>query len=196
MVNNKNLNTKSNKIRKISKINSYIVNKIDENQSIRRYLRYLTKKPLSKTSVDLAGNKVNQPDLLNSLRVESNEGDAILTKGSFNEETISKEFLGIFVHTYSGRFKDISGTIKVAVNILIPQLREELAYDELERSTEIATIISDIFDDMVIINDEYIDVGEVKLDLVDCNIGRLSKTNNIVITTLVFDANIVAMRGR
>ena len=40
--------TKSNKIRKVTILKRFILEKINENQNIKRYMRYVTKLPLAK----------------------------------------------------------------------------------------------------------------------------------------------------
>lgn len=187
------VNQKSQKIRKISRINSYIVNKIDGDQSIKRYLRYLTEAPLSQTSKDSSGVKVAQPNLINSLKIDSTEGKQVLWKGSFKEDMVEKEQTYIFVHTFTGSFKDIGSKLRVAINILIPSSRELLRYDEISRSLELSDLIIDLLDDKVIENDEYIDIGKVKLKCTNYDNDRLSNNSNVIRTTLLFEADIVTM---
>lgn len=189
-LNNKNLGKKGNKVKKISALNSYIVNKIDENQSIRRYVRYLTTTPLSSTGKDLNGNIIKQPDILNSLKADSSEGLQSLWRGEFDEDTISQEQCFIFVHTFRADFKGIDSKFLVAINILIPQKRDYLKYDEESRSCGIGDIIENMFDDIYIENDEYVKyLGNVKLKLVSIPIERLSKTNSLTRTTLTFSVD-------
>lgn len=194
-LNNRNLGTHSNKIRKIAKINTYICNQIDKNQNIKRYCRYLTKSPLSKNATDLNGDKVVQPDLLNSLMIDSDEGKQVLFKGSFDEDIQAIEQTFIFVHTYDGNFNDVTGKLRVAVSFICNNDREQLKYDEESRSTEVTIEISDFLDMMS--NEEYIDdIGNLTFKLVNYKHGRVSKTNSMLLTTLFLEVGIVTMRSR
>ena len=62
-INNKNLNTESNKIRKASMLIMYVHDKIISNQNIRRMMYYNTKNPLSKIGLTYNGKEIAQPDV-------------------------------------------------------------------------------------------------------------------------------------
>ena len=47
----------------IIELKRYIVEKIDENEIIRRYCRWLTKTPLSKNGLDYTGELIQQREL-------------------------------------------------------------------------------------------------------------------------------------
>lgn len=195
-LNNKNLGKKGNKVKKISALNSYITNKIDGNQNIRRLIRYFTTTPLSSTGKDLNGNIVKQPDLLNSLKIDSSEGLQSLWRGEFDENTISQEQCFIFVHTFKAGFKGLDSKFGIAVDILVPQKRDVLRYDEESRSCSVGDIIENMFDDLYIENDEYVEyLGNVKFKLIDVSIVRLSKTNSLTRTTLTFNIDTKYIKG-
>ena len=84
-MNRKNINTISNKIRKIGLMVAYITQKIDNNQEIKRFMRYMTVNPLSSRGKDQNGNVVNQVDLNKSLAIK------IKSKKFNNKTLLSKQ---------------------------------------------------------------------------------------------------------
>ena len=87
---------RGNKLRKVNFLNNYIVNKIDENQEIKRYVLYGTNNPLGKYGKDLNEKVIAQPDITKSLLNEN-----ALFNNPFNEEILDKEKVCyIFVYPY------------------------------------------------------------------------------------------------
>ena len=67
-------------------------------------MRYTTKMPLAKKSIDNNGTVKVQKDIANSLLIDSNEGDQCLFSGSFNPEMSNIQIPYIFVQYYFSLF--------------------------------------------------------------------------------------------
>ena len=89
--------TYSQKFRRITAIRKYMLDAIDNDQAIRRLMRYFTTTPLSKKGVTYDGNMINQPDLKTSLKVDTDEGEMCLYTGMFDPdmETVYKNYIFI-----------------------------------------------------------------------------------------------------
>ena len=186
-MNRKNINTISNKIRKIGLMVAYITQKIDNNQEIKRFMRYMTVNPLSSRGKDQNGNVVNQVDLNKSLAINSDEGIKCLYTMGFKEDMIDEARPLIFIHSYNGKFGDTIGNINIAVDIIVPSHYNELKYMEEKRSTEIACKIADELDGITIDEDEWVDkLGNLNIKLATYSEHRLSKSGNAILFSMDF----------
>lgn len=179
--------TDSQKIRRITVLKKYIVDTIDENQMVRRHMRYLTTTPAAKKGVGYDGKIIVQNDLTTSLKVNSDEGERVLFTGGFDPymETVVKNY--IFVqHTRSRITNDNMNIMTFTIYILIPEKYNELKNYGEERVYQIADSICKILDDHVIENDEIVDiVGNVKFEVYgDVVEQRLTKTKDVIMVTL------------
>lgn len=183
---------RGNKLRKVNFLTNYIVNKIDENQEIKRFVLYGTNNPLGNKSCDLNKNLITQPDITKSLLDEN-----VLFNNPFNEDILDKEKVCyIFVYPYSANYKknDI-GDLEFVVNILSPSEYNNLTRGD-KRIFEISYRIEDLLDQYVIKSDEgNLEVGNVMFELTASSYTRLSKVTSIENLALKFKVRISTMRN-
>lgn len=183
---------RGNKLRKVNFLTNYIVNKIDENQEIKRFVLYGTNNPLGNKSCDLNKNLITQPDITKSLLDEN-----VLFNNPFNEDILDKEKVCyIFVYPYSANYKknDI-GDLEFVVNILSPSKYNNLTRGD-KRIFEISYRIEDLLDQYVIKSDEgNLEVGNVMFELTASSYTRLSKVTSIENLALKFKVRISTMRN-
>lgn len=181
-----------NKLRKVNFLTNYIVNKIDENQEIKRFVLYGTNNPLGNKSCDLNKNLITQTDITKSLLDEN-----VLFNNPFNEDILDKEKVCyIFVYPYSANYKknDI-GDLEFVVNILSPSEYNNLTRGD-KRIFEISYRIEDLLDQYVIKSDEgNLEVGNVMFELTASSYTRLSKVTSIENLALKFKVRISTMRN-
>lgn len=181
-----------NKLRKVNFLTNFIVNKIDENQEIKRFVLYGTNNPLGNKSCDLNKNLITQTDITKSLLDEN-----VLFNNPFNEDILDKEKVCyIFVYPYSANYKknDI-GDLEFVVNILSPSEYNNLTRGD-KRIFEISYRIEDLLDQYVIKSDEgNLEVGNVMFELTASSYTRLSKVTSIENLALKFKVRISTMRN-
>lgn len=181
-----------NKLRKVNFLTNYIVNKIDENQEIKRFVLYGTNNPLGNKSCDLNKNLITQPDITKSLLDEN-----VLFNNPFNESILDEEKVCyIFVYPYSANYKknDI-GDLEFVVNILSPSEYNNLTRGD-KRIFEISYRIEDLLDQYVIKSDEgNLEIGNVMFELTASSYTRLSKVTSIENLALKFKVRISTMRN-
>ena len=86
-----------------------------------------------------------------------------------------------------------------AINILIPLTYEKLANFGDKRSFAIATEIEDMFQDICVAKDnadKYLieKLGNLKFKIIQFDNGRLSKTNNVVVNTVILKTGVSTTR--
>ena len=181
-----------NKLRKVNFLTNFIVNKIDENQEIKRFVLYGTNNPLGNKSCDLNKNLITQTDITKSLLDEN-----VLFNNPFNEDILDEEKVCyIFVYPYSANYKknDI-GDLEFVVNILSPSEYNNLTRGD-KRIFEISYRIEDLLDQYVIKSDEgNLEVGNVMFELTASSYTRLSKVTSIENLALKFKVRISTMRN-
>lgn len=190
-------NSKGNKIRKIKTIKKHMANMVDENQDIRRFMRYYqSKSPLSRKSVDYNGNIVNQPDIKNSLFENNADGEKVLFLESFKPTMEYCRQPYIFISSPVTFLDRTMGDIRVEINILCPDEYNELALYDEERIYEVAERIEDILDNYTIDGEAMEEVGALKLEMLgSCTMERLSKTDNVLVLSIPFKIKNVTMRS-
>ena len=146
-INNKFKNTKSQFIYKSGLLSGYVAHRLDNNQNIKRYLRYPTLNPLGDEGLKLNSEIIQQPNITESL-LDKNIFDSM-----FNESMEELHESQIYIHTYKGRSDGEWGEIYIAINILIPLTYEKLANFGDKRSFAIATEIEDMFQDICVAKD-------------------------------------------
>lgn len=103
--NNQYLGTKSQKLYRVSPLKNYLVEKIDNNQNIKRLCRYMTKTPTYNKGMAYNGVLINQPDLSDSLLypVKTDEQatvkEAVVIPYAFTEDVLAERRLTIYVHS-------------------------------------------------------------------------------------------------
>lgn len=184
-INNKYLNTVSSKLKKVSMILQYTHEKIIENQEIKRLVYYNTKNPLSKKGLKYDNTKIDQPDLTEE------DVEDLITLLPFNPDMDITLSNGIFLNAPKAIFGS-SNIMYIDVNII--SASEYFEISNGLRLYEIANRISNIFDELYITDESYIEeLGNLKFSLEDVESGRLSKDGNMLYTSLRFSINLVPL---
>ena len=184
-INNKYLNTVSSKLKKVSMLLEYTHEKIIENQEIKRLVYYNTKNPLSKKGLKYDNTKIDQPDLTEE------DVEDLITLLPFNPDMDITLSNGIFLNAPKAIFGS-SNIMYIDVNII--SASEYFEISNGLRLYEIANRISNIFDELYITDESYIEeLGSLKFSLEDVESGRLSKDGNMLYTSLRFSINLVPL---
>lgn len=192
-INDKLNNTKTQFIYKSGLLSNYVAYRLDNNQHIKRYLSYCTINPLGEKGLTKDNKIINQPDIEESL-INSQIFD-----GMFNEYMEELHQSQIYIHTYRGRVYNEWGDIYVAVNILVPMVFEKLANFGEKRSFAIGKEIEDMFQNISIDKDTAEDymvdkLGNLKFEVESFDNSRLSKTNNIVLLSVILKTGVSTRR--
>lgn len=174
----------SNKAIMSMNIKRYLVDRINKNQDIVRYCRYLTKTPLLEMGIDYKDKVVEQPDLdcglLESLSEHRDkdgnytEYTGVETRGKIlipyacDDRLMVKEQLFIFVSNSYASFSNVYNTGEYVFDIVItysPTYNVLDPYGE-ERSFMIIDKICKMFDDMYPENSQYSEeIGDIKFNI-------------------------------
>ena len=190
--------TKSNKIRKVTILKRFILEKINENQNIKRYMGYVTKLPLARKSEDYDSNIKVQPDILTSLMEDNNDGEQCLFGGSFNPEMDNIKIPYIFVYSSRSKVDGINNTIYFTIYILCPERDNRLANYGEERIYEIADEIVQLLDEYSLENNDISkEIGNLEF-IVDGSFEefRMSKSNDIIVLAIPVKVCNIAIRSR
>ena len=192
-INDKYKSTKSQFIYKAGLLSGYVADRLDKNQNVKRYLSYNTLNPLGSRGLTLDNEIIDQPNIEDSLL------DKNIYDGMFNEYMEDIHQAQIYIHTYRGMTNEDWGEIYISVNILVPSLYEKLSNFGEKRSFAIASEIEDMFQDICIAKDNTIGLlieklGNIRFKIVQFDNSRLSKTNNIVVNTVVLKAGVSLSR--
>lgn len=197
-LNNNLLNTKSNKIRKVTTIKKFMLDQIDSNKNIKRFMRNLTKLPLSKKSEDYDGRIKTQNDPSMSLLIDSEEGEQCLYGGSFNPEMSNIKMPYIFVHSYRTNVNGSNSTIYFLIDVLCPEKYNRLLNYGDERIYEIADEIVQMFDGYTIEDEETSrTTGNLKLE-VDGFFEefRMSKSYDVIVLSIPIKVKDISLRSK
>lgn len=197
-LNNKHLGTVNNTVRKVPILTAMLMDLINNNQKIKRYLEYNTPSPLAKKSINYNGEVVSQPDVDRDLTTR--DGGQKIYRGRFDPDTVIEEKSGIFVHIKNGNYRGVMGNLDVYINILVPFEFQELSSKGETRSANIASEIANMLDDTTLdekFNEDYVnDLGNLTFKLTDFADDRLSNKSNMELFMLRYSVNITAMRIR
>lgn len=164
--NSKHLGRRSAKLKRIVPLKSYIIELIDGSQKIKRLARYYTRTPLLNRGVGYNGDKVKQPDLLDSLtlpvvndNVSETADKRILYGYSYSGEVLSDRQVSIYVHCHKSTFNPnmVTGRLSYGVDAIVGKhfFNVDIIYpiefnqlDSLyeERANSIACEIVDLLD--------------------------------------------------
>ena len=187
-LNNKHDNTKSRKFRNITRIKNIIVDKIDNNQTIKRLMVYLTLTPLSKIGQTYDGKKIQQDDLILTLTEKNIQNEECLIPFPFSEDMTWKEYPLLFVYCYRSHIdKDTTlCTNYYRIVLLVGYNQNKLKVPKHgERGIEIITEITNIFDDYKLQGEEAEGIGNIQFEVLDdFQCGRLSKSNDILMYSI------------
>lgn len=197
MLNNQHLNTKSQKLYRVSPLKNYIVEQIDKNQNIKRLCRYLTTTPLLNRGMTYDQRRVNQPDLNDSLLTpvttdtEATVADAVLIPYTFSPEAIQEQRVSIYVYSPCSTFaesygfghRDEAGRHEFMVDIVYPMVYDRIEPYGQERNLLIACEVMNLFDGMYVDEETRKIVGDCQFKIVgDVTSLRLSKTGYMITT--------------
>lgn len=199
--NNKNLNTKSNRLSKVTPVWKFILDTIDNCQEIKRLCRYITKTPLINVGTEYNGSIIKQPNLRLTLTESNTEGDKVLFDASFNPDVLTESNnVQIFLSPYDIRHKDnTTGVMHFMLNIVCDEGCNSLVSYGDKRIFQIANYICDLLDGYVLddTNDVVEDVGNLKIEISgSVSYGRVSKTNNNVVLSMPVKVDFISRRGR
>ena len=191
------VSAKSNKIRKITVLKKFLVDVIDDNQNIKRYMRYMTRLPLAKKSEDYNGNIKVQSDVSASLLIESSEGEQCLYSGGFNPEMSNIKIPYIFVDSHRSYISGVDQSIYFAINILCPEKYNGLLNYGDERIYKIADEIAQLIDGYTIEEEEVVkNVGNLRIDISgEISERRMSKSNDIIVLSIPIKIKNIALRS-
>ena len=191
------LNTKSQKLYRVSPLKNYLVQQIDQNQTIRRLTRYLSTTPLMNRGLTYDGKRLNQPDLQDSLlKSVTTDTQASITKEvlipyPFNEETIYEHQISLYVYSPRTSFptprlhslNEDLGRHHFYIDIVYPIVYDAVEPFGQERSLLIACELLNLFDKAYV--DESLEPVVGRCQFVvngDITSLRLSKTGYMVTT--------------
>lgn len=191
------ISTKSNKIRKITVLKKFMVDIIDDNQNIKRFMRHITKLPLAKKSEDYNGNIKVQSDIRNSLLIGSDEGEQCLYNGGFNPEMSNIKMPYIFVNSYRSYITGVDQSIYFAIHILCPEKYNGLLNYGDERIYEIANEIAQLLDGYTIEKEDIVKkAGNLKIEINgEITESRMSKSNDIIVLSIPIKIKNIALRS-
>lgn len=173
---------KSMKLRNITKIRNKIIQMIDENQEIKRLIKYLTSTPLESQGYDKVGTLVQQPNIEDSF-INTN-----IYPISFTDDVLKEEQVKIFIHRLKGDLRDSDiGNNTIAIDIITPSKYIILEGENADRNTELAIHILDLIDNEVISS-----IGKVRIVYYDE--GKVS--NGINYNVLSLYAEIKTLNGK
>lgn len=190
MSNLNNTKTKTQMIRKSGLLSTYIVDRIDNNQEIKRLLFYNSLNPLVNESIGYNNNRVKQVDINTSLI------GSLIHDYMFNDEMLVDTKNQIFVCTYAGKkLNEDFGDIYVSINIAVPKTFERITDEYTKRTFAIGSIIEDEFQHMFLDNnnsDEYVlkKLGNPRFEITNFECGRVTKTSNLILLSLVLKTSI------
>lgn len=131
------------KFKSIQSIKNEIVQAIDGNMEIKRYIKYLTDSPLGSRGKLDDGKLIDQPDITESLIGKN------IIPIMYYEDCLESSKVFIFVYPYTG---DLSGKAlgnqKINIDIIVPTTKEILEDLGIQRSFEIANLICNTLDDV------------------------------------------------
>ena len=196
--------TKSQKIRRSDYIIDMIAEKIDNNQYIKRFMRYYSTNPLSKKGF-IKNRTVIQKDLKDSLLEDTNEINNIESKKclftyGFNDDIVVDEQNYIFIENKKIIYDNVNkmATMYLTVSILVPDVYLELRDNDCDYTIRRNKIIANTIENMLgdyTVDDKYSKyIGNIKFELTDYNEDRLSNNSNKILTTLVYKTKYSTIR--
>lgn len=196
-INNFNTLINSQKILRSSYIVNMISEKIDNNQYLKRLLRYLTINPLSKQSIDLDGNDVIQPNIEDSLIGTIRDEKNIYLRG-FNEKMKISEQCYVFINNPSNLYYDEYGYMYFKIDITVPNKYSVIVDSdgvEIERHKMIASLIDNMFDKWMVDEKKYSkNIGNIEFILSKYEEDRVNTTGDSIKATLMYRTTVTTNR--
>ena len=200
---------------KIDEIITLMINEINGDEIIKRYLTFLTKQPLENKSVDKNGTILYQYDIPSRLDIptvkycvskptvttkEYRTSEQILYSEPYQDSKITGNYPTVFVHNYSYDCNNIIGSNIYMIDILIPS--EYLNVNSIgspiieSRLHKIMGRIAYLFDKVTLdeVSKEYL--GDIEFKIVGKPTEeKINKTNDITITTIAIETKLINCRS-
>lgn len=190
--------TSSQKFRRITAMRKYMIDAMDNDQAIKRLMRYFTTTPLAKRGVTYDGKVIEQPDLTTSLKVDTDEGELCLFTGMFDPdmETIYKNYIFI-QHFETYAYDDVMQKTNFYIHVLVDDKYNALKNYGEERIYEVADRIAQLIDNHTIENCDLVDeIGNIKFQIKGrISEMRLSKTKTINLLSIPIEVSNSVMRA-
>lgn len=173
------------KFRSIQQIKNQIVEAIDSNQEIKRYIKYLTDSPLASRAKLDNGKFIDQPDITESL-----VGKNIIPT-MYMESCLEDNMCIIFIYPYRG---DLSGKTLgdnyINIDVLVPTVKDILEDLGEQRTFAICNAICNTLDDV------KLNKGMTTLNFVNYVVERVSKDSEYTVISLQGIISTSNMRAR
>lgn len=209
-INTKYLGSSSNKLRRVPFIENYLCEMIDC-QEVRRLCRYLTLDPLADFALDYDGNIVEQPDLNDTLlevvkkdKVSKGTDGVILDNHMFTTDVMDSSRVLIFAYCSDIVFSEGAskfGSSSMGYQLFKIDIVYPLGVDALcgglKRSWAIATIITDLIDEMSITDPSYVKhTGNVKFEFKEQGASnrKLAPNTDLGVLTIPFVVSVPSGR--
>lgn len=209
-INAKYLGSSSNKLRRVPFIENYLCEMIDC-QEVRRLCRYLTLDPLADFALDYDGNIVEQPDLNDTLlevvkkdKVSKGTDGVILDNHMFTTDVMDSSRVLIFAYCSDIVFSEGAskfGSSSMGYQLFKIDIVYPLGVDTLcgglKRSWAIATIITDLIDEMSITDPSYVKhTGNVKFEFKEQGASnrKLAPNTDLGVLTIPFVVSVPSGR--
>lgn len=196
MDNSKFIGKKSAKLKRIVPLKLYMMELIDNSQKIKRLSRYYTRTPLLNKGVGYNGDKISQPDLMDSLThpiqndsVSETADGKILHGYAFSGQVLSNRQVSIYVHCHKSTFNPnmVTGRLSYGVDNIVGKhffdidIIYPIEFNELdslyeERANSIACEIVDLLDNKVV-------EGRVQEFTGDCTIHLAGEVSDVRVGT-------------
>lgn len=188
-MNNKNIGTYGIKIKKVGALIKYTYNKLISDNIIQRLVKYNTLTPLSSKGKRYDGTIVSQPNL------SEEDMNGFIFDIPFNPDIEIDKENSIYVNFVNGNFTR-SNSLNIDIDVLVPVTYINLSDDY--RHTYISQRINDILDGMYIDSnsDFYSELSDLKYELTDHYIYRLSKTNDFLWCKLRYKISMPIINSR
>lgn len=198
---------------KIDKIINLMVNELNNDEELKRYLLFLTKQPLENYSVDNNGTKIYQYDIPKDLTKENKyciskpnssnpqyrTSPRLIVPYLYEENKITSENPMMFIHNSSYSCNDLVSSNIYGIDILVPsdyikiQSDGENYYEN--RLHKIMERIADIFDDTYTDKETSKEIGDLKFELIGVVYEeRVGKSNDITISTINIRTTVINTR--
>ena len=200
---------------KIDEIITLMVNEINNDEAIKRYLTFLTKQPMENKSIDKNGTILYQYDVPTRLDVptvkyciskstattkEYRTSEQILYPEPYQDEKITGNYPVLFVHNYSYDCNNIVGSNIYMIDILIPS--EYLNVNSVgspiieSRLHKIMGRIAYLFDKVSLDDESREYLGNLEFKIIGKPTEeKINKTNDITITTIAIETKLIGVRS-
>jgi len=201
-------NTESKLFTKIDKILKLLMDEINKDQEIKRYMTYLTTSPLSHRSVNYKGDIYFQRDLETSListqKIDvskDNDGSKIVTIPQvlfpypYRSDKVNQEYCTLFISNY---IYDCDSTISENIyklDLIIPSYLLVLKPYGESRGHKIMERLAYLFDKVETDRESSVELGNLKFELVgDAKEEKL--VNNLEMTIFSMQLRTFIIGGR